>query len=692
MRYLAFLSLRTRILMLVLLALVPALGLGLYSATTQRRLATESIWNDMRDTVHSIEAEHQQWIAGASLLVQVIAQLPAVREHDGAACSAFVAGLLRRFRFYANIAAVKPNGDVFCSAAPLPGPINTAQQPYFLQALRTRDVTVAAYAHGHAHGRISRKSVLPIAYPLFDSAGALQTVVYVALDLAWFNRELGALRLPKAAVLTVLDREGTILARSAAPEQWMGKSMPETAILGLIQTQRDLTMTEVLVEAKPHLVAFTPLAGGPEGPAAFISLDVPKAIAFAEVNRNLTYYALTLAFACVLVLVVAWLGGTLVMRREEALRAVEQKFQAVVQSAGEAIVSADSRGSMIAWNRGAERIFGYTVAEVLGQPLTLLMPEGYREAHLQGLERLRSTGEARVLGKSVELAGRRKDGSEFPLELSLAQWSVGGETFYSGVLRDITERKQADQMKSDFVSFATHQLRTPLAGIKWLLELAAQETDSPEDALSYIVDAQASADRLIHLVNDLLDVSRLESGRLAITPQATRLDELTQDVLDEMGLLIREKGHQLSVHGMENLPPVVVDPQLLRQVILNLVSNAIKYTPAPGGIVIRMGETNGQVCWAIQDSGIGIPHAAQRWLFEKFYRAENVLTIETEGTGLGLYLVRLIMERFGGRVWCESEEGKGTTFLFTLPPHSETQGGKGRCDGSVGKTDSSGGR
>jgi PAS domain S-box-containing protein len=238
--------------------------------------------------------------------------------------------------------------------------------------------------------------------------------------------------------------------------------------------------------------------------------------------------------------------------------------------------------------------------------------------------------------------------------------------YYEGFAQDISDRKQAEQMKSDFVSFVTHQLRTPLAGIKWLLELVSQEPDLSEDVRSYIADAREADERLVRLVNDLLDASRLERGKLTITPKEVDLAALTQSVLDEMQPLIAERGHRVTFGPMA-LPPVWTDPQLLRQVVLNLTSNAVKYTPPGGEIAIRLDRDGDALRWAIQDSGIGIPKASQARLFEKFYRAENVLTIETEGTGLGLYLVRLILEQFEGRVWCESEEGRGSTFLFTVP-------------------------
>ena len=207
-----------------------------------------------------------------------------------------------------------------------------------------------------------------------------------------------------------------------------------------------------------------------------------------------------------------------------------------------------------------------------------------------------------------------------------------------------------------------------------MLELAAAQPDLPAEPASYVQDARDSAARLIGLVNDLLDVSRLERGKLVAAPQEVRLEALTRHVLDEMSVLLQEKGHRLSVDGDEKLPPIMADPQLLRQAILNLVSNAVKYTPPRGEIAIRMEREGSAVRWSIHDTGIGVPDHSQGRLFEKFYRAENALAIETEGTGLGLYLARLIMEQLGGRVWCESTEGCGATFTLTMPLGSEIDG------------------
>jgi len=210
-------------------------------------------------------------------------------------------------------------------------------------------------------------------------------------------------------------------------------------------------------------------------------------------------------------------------------------------------------------------------------------------------------------------------------------------------------------------------LRTPLSGIKWMLELANDAMDSPEERQSYIQDARTSTDRLINLVNDLLNISRLERGRLELTLRDLDLAGMTRDIVAEMAPLTAAKNLALSIDAAADLPRVQGDSQLLRQAILNLVSNAVKYTPSGGTIQIQIAHDGDRVMWSVKDTGIGIPRDEIGKLFGKFYRAGNALAVETEGTGLGLYLVRLIVERLGGRVWCQSTEGAGSKFHFALP-------------------------
>lgn len=241
----------------------------------------------------------------------------------------------------------------------------------------------------------------------------------------------------------------------------------------------------------------------------------------------------------------------------------------------------------------------------------------------------------------------------------------GSCSYYEGFIEDITQRKEAEQLKTDFVSFVTHQLRTPLSGIRWMLDLARQN-EMDEETASFIADAYSSAERLIGLVNDLLDIGRLESGRLTGSPEPVDLRATLDSILADLAPLVASKSLDLQRSALD-VPPVLADPQLARQALLNLVSNAVKYTPDGGRVTIEARLRDGLVSCAVADSGIGIPAASQPRLFEKFYRAENASTIDTEGTGLGLYLVRLIAERSGGTITCASVEGQGSTFTLTLP-------------------------
>ncbi len=357
-------------------------------------------------------------------------------------------------------------------------------------------------------------------------------------------------------------------------------------------------------------------------------------------------------------------------------RTQQTRLAQIFDSTSDGIMLVNREGCVEAGNRRAGDLLGFDPQAALGRGVSEL---------LAGCEAVPSDAE-RIKTALRALAGEPDHGAEGDLELGalerIVHWaarptkSASGTTIgFTLTFRDVTREREISRMKSEFVSFVTHQLRTPLTGISWMLELAAADARLPDEAASYVQDARESAGRLINLVNDLLDISRLERGKLAVVAQEVHLGEVTRSVLGETSVLVEEKGHRLSVAGDQEVPPVMADPQLLRQVILNLMSNAIKYTPAGGEIAIHMEREGASVRWSIRDNGVGVPKQSQARLFEKFHRAENVLAIETEGTGLGLYLVRLILEQFGGRVWCESEEGQGSTFVFTIPVGNEVNGG-----------------
>ncbi len=343
-----------------------------------------------------------------------------------------------------------------------------------------------------------------------------------------------------------------------------------------------------------------------------------------------------------------------------------ERLARIFDSTSDGIMFVTREGRIEAANRQSGDLLGVDADALIGGDLLDLLDD-----------RLAETGAEDGLPLSLRTLFTHTEGGEGDLPLPrlkrvlhwVAQPTTEGGGTVAGLtitFQDVTRDREISQMKTDFVSFVTHQLRTPLSGIKWMLELVA-DAEVPVEIRSYVADARDASERLINLVNDLLDISRLERGRLEMRPQPTDLGALTTSVLEEVAGLVREHAHRVSVSGVDDAPTVIADPQLLRQVVLNLTSNAIKYTPRSGDIAIRISGVGDRARWEIKDNGIGIPREAQRRLFEKFYRADNVFAVETEGTGLGLYLVRLIVEQFGGRVWCDSEEGRGATFVFTLP-------------------------
>src|SRR5229473_267854 len=368
-------------------------------------------------------------------------------------------------------------------------------------------------------------------------------------------------------------------------------------------------------------------------------------------------------------------------RAEEALQTSEEKFRSVVQTANDAIVTADSHGNITDFNRGAEAIFGYSAREAIGKPLTALMPDRFKEPHQRGLKRYLETGEARVIGKTVELAAKRKDGTEFPVELSLSSWKTRAGLFFTGVLSDITDRKRTEALmlhakeeaergskfKDQFLSTMSHELRTPLNAVLGFSDLLADERYGPlnDRQQRYVAHIHAGGKHLLKLISDILDLSKIEAGRMELAREDVTVSSAFTEVISALYPLAEKKSQALLQQVEPNLH-VHADGMRFKQVLMNLAGNAIKFTPEGGRIKLAARQVDDQVRVEVRDNGPGIPADQQQRIFEAFVRLTQTGSA-TEGTGLGLAITARLVELHGGKLGIESQPGEGACFYFSLP-------------------------
>jgi PAS domain S-box-containing protein len=346
-------------------------------------------------------------------------------------------------------------------------------------------------------------------------------------------------------------------------------------------------------------------------------------------------------------------------RMEETL----QQLAAIVECSDDAIVATTTDGQILTWNPGAERLYGYTRDEVVGKHVSLLHARKELEADL--MEKL-GKGE-RV--SQLETLKLTKDGREMDVSLTVSPIidREGQMIGTSRIARDITDRKVLDRMKDEFVGTVSHELRTPLTAIKGFIELVLDGDAGPipDTQREFLEVAARNADRLGALINDILDVSRIESQRLEIRPEPIDLVAVLEDVVSTFRVMARNKGLTLR-QEVASLPKVLGDASRLVQVFSNLLSNAIKYTPK-GEVGVKATVTSGGVEVVVHDTGVGLTNEEQEQLFTKFFRGKNPVVAESGGTGLGLVIAKAIVETHRGTIDFESRPGEGTRFRVVLP-------------------------
>ncbi|HEY0031030.1 MAG TPA: PAS domain-containing sensor histidine kinase [Bacteroidia bacterium] len=389
----------------------------------------------------------------------------------------------------------------------------------------------------------------------------------------------------------------------------------------------------------------------------------------------------------------------------------KEGIEALFLYATEGILVTNDKGEITRINPSAEKLFGYEKDELLGQKIDALVPTRLMGKHINHREKYSHNPHARSMGLGMELYGLKKNGTEFPVEISLSPYESGTEKFVIGFVVDITVRKQAaeklknysaelekqvknrtlileeaiqelektkkdlhnaldkekelNELKSRFVSMASHEFRTPLTTMMSSLSLVTKygEHNDKENQVKHVSKIKTSINNLTDILNDFLSVSKLEEGKVENMPETINLKSFVSDIIAEMRTMATQ-GQQL-VQAHTGNETGNIDKKLLKNILFNLISNAIKFSPDNESIEIRTQVLNSSIKISVSDKGIGISKDDQKHLFERFFRGHNATHIQ--GTGLGLNIVTKYVELMSGSIDFESEENKGTTFTIIIP-------------------------
>jgi len=399
------------------------------------------------------------------------------------------------------------------------------------------------------------------------------------------------------------------------------------------------------------------------------------------------------------------IASALTLASEKQLRAtprdqVEQRLRELLEAAPDAILQVDEDGRIILLNHMTEQMFGYRREELLGAPIEILVPAELRAMHAAHRSRFASHPTTRAMGNGLVLEAVRKDGTRFPVEISLSPALSEAGFRATAIVRDITARKQAEdqlrsvqerytrelaehnqelalrnleveranRLKTEFLASMSHELRTPLHTIIGFSELLGEGLQGPlNDKQKRFVDhIHRDSLHLLDLINDILDLSKIESGRIELRPERLDLAAIVEESLSSIRPLGQVKSIVIEAH-VAPMQPIQADPLRLKQILVNLLSNAVKFTPEGGRVQVAASLEDDLVSISVADTGVGIPAQEHEAIFDIFHQVGATTKGVREGTGLGLAITKRLVQEHGGTITVSSEPGRGSRFTFTIP-------------------------
>ena len=701
------LSIRIQLMVLAVLLTLPALGIIVYSGFNKRAEDYHSAVIESQKLADSLADQQEDLVREARLLGMLLAGLPDVKNRNVDKVQPVLASIHRGSPQYVNILIADADGTIWASAMPVREPYSLADRRYFKDARSSRRFSAGEFVVS----KTSKRPTIHMAYPLLDH-DEFRGVVVVGFDLDIMRSTLERAQLPADANYIFTDHKGLIISRGKDPDILIGKPIPPDALKKMEDGPDRETYLFVRRDGSERITTYRKLwLPGEDRPYMYVRAGISRQESLAKANRALLLNISTLLLFVVVAFVVAIVIGkrsivdriTLLKRasqrladgdldfkvseqvsggelgslgqtfddmahqlavRLQALRESESNYRDIFNATNDAMFVHDAEtGAILEVNRTAEKMFGYTREELLQRSVQDLSSGEAPHSLPEALERILKSGTEGP--QEFEWLCKRKSAELFWADIALLATSIAGKPRVLAILRDITERKEMDRMKDEMLSAVSHEMRTPLTAMLGFLQFVLENQVDEAQMRDYLVIMHKEAERLNELISNFLDMQRLKIKQKFYTFAPLAVAPL----LEEAAALftVSSTDHVIRLHVPVGLPQVYGDEVLLHQVLANLISNAVKYSPK--GSVIDLGARRDEdyVTLWVRDQGIGIPPESLDKVFDMFYRVDNTSKRQTAGTGLGLALVKEIVAAHGGQVWVDSVAGKGSTFHVSLP-------------------------